>query len=211
VHEIEYELAHRVEWLRAGSPCCVCWSPDEQAVRRGLCDCRGAPRRSLHYLGVHKEGDKTGARVLPRRSNVEASASTARRQTVAHHDAGLFSGAMPNGAQRYSSAPSSATIWSSSRTYASTDLSDYDFICSAKAATALYDKPRRASARDGRVRASLRGAAPNARRVSVSAISILGRAAASMRVRGSLLDCYPSCQAGDHYSSHDRPTASICR
>src|SRR6266699_1206136 len=57
----------------------------------------------FHYLGVHKEGDKTVVRAfLPEASNVEAvgeHGETAKLSRI--HDAGLFSGAMPNGAQRY--------------------------------------------------------------------------------------------------------------
>src|SRR6201992_2650738 len=57
----------------------------------------------FHYLGLHKENDKTVVRAfLPEASKVEAvgeHGETAALQRI--HDAGLFEGAMPNGSKRY--------------------------------------------------------------------------------------------------------------
>src|SRR6202011_5756482 len=57
----------------------------------------------FHYLGLHKEGDKTVVRAfLPEASNVEAigeHGEAAELQRI--HDAGLFAGALPNGSGRY--------------------------------------------------------------------------------------------------------------
>src|SRR6516164_5417047 len=57
----------------------------------------------FRYLGVHKEGDKTVVRAfLPEASNVEAVGEHGETAKLARiHDAGLFAGAMPDGAQRY--------------------------------------------------------------------------------------------------------------
>src|SRR6202795_4940563 len=56
----------------------------------------------FHYLGLHKEGDKTVVRAfLPEASNVEAigeHGEAAELQRI--HDAGLFAGALPNGSRR---------------------------------------------------------------------------------------------------------------
>src|ERR1700756_2579288 len=57
----------------------------------------------FRYLGMHTEGGKTVVRAfLPEASNVEAvgeHGETAKLNRI--HDAGLFAGALPNGARRY--------------------------------------------------------------------------------------------------------------
>src|SRR5207244_3658529 len=57
----------------------------------------------FHYLGLHKEGDKTVVRAfLPEASNVEAIGEHGEAAALACiHDAGLFAGALPNGSKRY--------------------------------------------------------------------------------------------------------------
>src|SRR5260221_14030281 len=57
----------------------------------------------FHYLGLHKEGDKTVVRAfLPEASNVEAMGEHGEAAALARiHDAGLFAGALPNGSRRY--------------------------------------------------------------------------------------------------------------
>src|ERR1700687_1301561 len=57
----------------------------------------------FHYLGLHKEGDKTVVRAfLPEASNVEAVGEHGETASLARiHDAGLFAGALPNGSKRY--------------------------------------------------------------------------------------------------------------
>src|SRR5258708_1973654 len=57
----------------------------------------------FHYLGLHKEGDKTVVRAfLPEASNVEAIGEHGEAATLARiHDAGLFAGALSNGSKRY--------------------------------------------------------------------------------------------------------------
>src|SRR5260221_12948828 len=57
----------------------------------------------FHYLGLHKEGDKTVVRAfLPEASNVEAIGEHGEAAALARiHDAGLFAGALPNGSKRY--------------------------------------------------------------------------------------------------------------
>src|SRR3981189_2646379 len=57
----------------------------------------------FHYLGLHKEGDKTVVRAfLPEASNVEAIGEHGETAQLARiHDSGLFAGALPNGSKRY--------------------------------------------------------------------------------------------------------------
>src|SRR5258708_8279084 len=57
----------------------------------------------FHYLGLHKEGDKTVVRAfLPEASNVEAIGEHGEAAALARiHDAGLFAGALPDGSRRY--------------------------------------------------------------------------------------------------------------
>ena len=57
----------------------------------------------FHYLGLHKEGEKTVVRAfLPEASNVEAIGEHGEAAALARiHDAGLFAGALPNGSRRY--------------------------------------------------------------------------------------------------------------
>src|ERR1700731_1238648 len=57
----------------------------------------------FHYLGLHKEGDKTVVRAfLPEASNVEAIGEHGEAAELPRiNDAGLFAGALPNGSRRY--------------------------------------------------------------------------------------------------------------
>ena len=53
----------------------------------------------FHYLGLHDEGGRTVVRAfLPEASNVEAIGEHGETAALARiHDAGLFTGALPNG------------------------------------------------------------------------------------------------------------------
>ena len=57
----------------------------------------------FHYLGLHTEGDRTVVRAfLPDASKVEAVGEHGDVASLSRiHDAGLFAGALPNGARRY--------------------------------------------------------------------------------------------------------------
>src|SRR6516162_5230342 len=57
----------------------------------------------FHYLGLHTEGGKTVVRAfLPDASKVEAIGEHGDVAALSRiHDAGLFSGALPNGSRRY--------------------------------------------------------------------------------------------------------------
>src|SRR5215475_9564683 len=57
----------------------------------------------FHYLGLHTEGGKTVVRAfLPDAAKVEAVGEHGDVATLSRiHDAGLFAGALSNGAQRY--------------------------------------------------------------------------------------------------------------
>ena len=57
----------------------------------------------FHYLGLHSEGGQNVVRAfLPEASNVEAIGEHGERAPLTRiHDAGLFTGALPNGSTRY--------------------------------------------------------------------------------------------------------------
>ena len=109
-YEIEYELAHRPDWLRV--PLTGMHPNLVAAHRRGLMTKLSAEAYAIiegrhsdpfHYLGLHTEGGKTVVRAfLPEASNVEAIGEHGETATLARiHDAGLFAGALPNGSKRY--------------------------------------------------------------------------------------------------------------
>ncbi len=56
----------------------------------------------FHYLGLHAEGDSSVVRAfLPQASNVEAIGEHGETAKLARiHDAGLFTGTLPNGSKR---------------------------------------------------------------------------------------------------------------
>jgi len=72
-------------------------------VRRGLCDRRRPPLRSLSLSRCPYRGRQDrGPRVLPEASKVEAIGEHGETAALARiHDAGLFAGALPNGSKRY--------------------------------------------------------------------------------------------------------------
>ena len=109
-YEIEYELAHRPDWLRV--PLEGMLRISVSRPKRGLMTQLSAEAYAIvegrhsdpfHYLGLHTEGDKTVVRAfLPEASNVEAVGEHGETATLARiHDAGLFAGALPNGSRRY--------------------------------------------------------------------------------------------------------------
>ena len=144
-YEIEYELAHRPDWLRVPLTgmlrilsAATAARPHDQTVRRGLCDRRRPPRRSLPLSRpAHRGRQDRGAR-LPARGLARSrrSASTARRAAGAHPRRRPV---RRRAAERLDSAtscaPASATTWSSWRIPTAfrrccpTSIS----ICSAKA------------------------------------------------------------------------------
>ena len=109
-YEIEYELAHRPDWLRV--PLAGTWrilaalggharmsslSPEAYAVIEG--------RHSdpFHYLGPHVEGDVPLVRVfLPDAEGVAIIDDQGHESGLQRiHDAGLFEGRLSNGSRRY--------------------------------------------------------------------------------------------------------------
>jgi 1,4-alpha-glucan branching enzyme len=162
----------------------------------------------FRYLGVHKEGDKTVVRAfLPEASNVEAvgeHGETAKLSRI--HDAGLFAGAMPDGAQRYQlRARFGDNVVQLEDPYRfPTILSDYDlYLLGEGSDQQLYDKlgahPR---VMDGVEGVGFVVLAPNARRVSVVGdFNYWDARRHPMRVRGSgYWELFiPHAKVGDHY------------
>jgi 1,4-alpha-glucan branching enzyme len=127
----------------------------------------------FRYLGMHTEGGKTVVRAfLPEASNVEAigeHGETAKLSRI--HDAGLFSGTLPNGSQRYRlRAQFGDNVVQLDDPYRFPPvLTDYDlYLLGEGTDQRLYDKlgahPR---VMDGVEGVAFVVLAPNARRVSV--------------------------------------------
>src|SRR3954462_3949782 len=127
----------------------------------------------FHYLGLHPEGDKSVVRAfLPDASNVEAvgeHGEVAKLDRV--HDAGLFIGALPNGAKHYQlRAKFGDNVIEFEDTYRFPPiLTDFDlYLLGEGTHQRLYDKlgahPMRLEGVEGVGFVVL---APNARRVSV--------------------------------------------
>ena len=162
----------------------------------------------FRYLGVHKEGDKTVVRAfLPEASNVEAvgeHGETAKLSRI--HDAGLFAGAMPAGAERYQlRAQFGDNVVQLEDPYRfPTILSDYDlYLLGEGSDQQLYDKlgahPR---VMDGVEGVGFVVLAPNARRVSVVGdFNFWDARRHPMRVRGAgYWELFiPHAKVGDHY------------
>jgi 1,4-alpha-glucan branching enzyme len=162
----------------------------------------------FRYLGMHTEGGKTVVRAfLPEASNVEAvgeHGETAKLNRI--HDAGLFAGALPNGARRYQlRAQFGDNIVELEDPYRFPPvLSDFDLYLLAEGThQRLYDKlgahPLVLDAVDG---VAFVVFAPNARRVSVVGdFNFWDARRHPMRVRGAgYWELFiPGGKAGDHY------------
>ena len=115
VREIEYELAHRPEWLRLPLVGLLRLLSDLRRVLMSKLSAEayaiveGRHADPFRYLGLHTEGDKTVVRAfLPEASNVEAvgeHGETAKLSRI--HDAGLFAG---HDAERLAALPAPRAI-----------------------------------------------------------------------------------------------------
>jgi 1,4-alpha-glucan branching enzyme len=162
----------------------------------------------FHYLGRHKEGDKTVVRAfLPEASRVEAIDEHGGASVLSRiHDAGLFAGVMPNGSTRYHlRAKFGDNVVQFEDTYRFLPiLSDYDlYLLGEGTHQRLYDKlgahPMTLDGVDGVGFVVL---APNARRVSVVGdFNYWDARRHPMRVHGSgYWELFiPHAKAGDHY------------
>src|SRR6202790_3153552 len=162
----------------------------------------------FHYLGLHKEGDKTVVRAfLPEASNVEAIGEHGEAAALARiHDAGLFAGALPNGSRRYQlRARFGDTVVDLDDPYRFPPvLTDFDlYLLGEGTHQRIYDKlgahPMTLDGVDGVAFVVL---APNARRVSVVGdFNFWNARRHPMRVRGvGYWELFvPHAAAGDHY------------
>ena len=162
----------------------------------------------FHYLGLHPEGDKSVVRAfLPDASNVEAvgeHGEVAKLDRV--HAAGLFIGALPNGAKHYQlRAKFGDNVVEFEDAYRFPPiLTDFDlYLLGEGTHQRLYDKlgahPMRLEGIDGIGFVVL---APNARRVSVVGdFNFWDGRRHPMRVRGAgYWELFiPHAKAGDHY------------
>ena len=127
----------------------------------------------FHYLGLHTEGDRTVVRAfLPDASKVEAIGEHGDVASLSRiHDAGLFAGALPNGALRYQlRAQYGDNVVSFDDPYRFPPvLSDYDlYLLGEGSDQQLYDKiGAHPLVLDGVDGVAFVVFAPNARRVSV--------------------------------------------
>src|SRR6266446_4296380 len=162
----------------------------------------------FHYLGIHKEGDKSVVRAfIPEASNVEAigeHGETAPLQRI--HDAGLFAGALPNGSKRYQlRARFGENVVDLDDPYRFPPvLTDFDlYLLGEGTHQRIYDRlgahPITLEAVDG---VAFVVFAPNARRVSVVGdFNYWNPRRHPMRVRGvGYWELFvPHAAAGDHY------------
>src|SRR6202790_3996326 len=162
----------------------------------------------FHYLGLHKEGDKTVVRAfLPEASNVEAigeHCEAAHLQRI--HDAGLCAGALPNGSRRYQlRARFGETVVDLDDPYRFPPvLSDFDlYLLGEGTHQRIYDKLRaHPMTLDGVDGVAFVVLAPNARRVSVVGdFNFWNARRHPMRVRGvGYWELFiPHARVGDHY------------
>src|SRR6266576_5622854 len=162
----------------------------------------------FHYLGIHKEGDKTVVRAfLPKASNVEAIGEHGEAAALARiHDAGLFSGALPNGSKRYQlRARFGDTVVDLDDPYRFPPvLSDFDlYLLGEGTHQRIYDKlGAHPMTLDGVPGVAFVVLAPNARRVSVVGdFNFWDARRHPMRVRGlGYWELFvPHATPGDHY------------
>src|SRR6266850_722472 len=162
----------------------------------------------FHYLGLHKEGDKTVVRAfLPEASNVEAIGEHGEAAALARiHDAGLFAGALPNGSRRYQlRARFGETVVELDDPYRFPPvLSDFDlYLLGEGTHQRIYDKlGAHPMTLDGVPGVGFVVLAPNARRVSVVGdFNFWDARRHPMRVRGvGYWELFiPHAKPGDHY------------
>src|ERR1700738_3377024 len=162
----------------------------------------------FHYLGLHTEGGKTVVRAfLPEASDGEAIAEHGETAALDRiHDAGLFAGALPNGAKRYQlRARFGETVVDLDDPYRFPPvLTDFDlYLLGEGTHQRIYDKlgahPVTLDGVDGVAFVVL---APNARRVSVVGdFNFWNPRRHPMRVRGvGYWELFvPHATSGDHY------------
>jgi 1,4-alpha-glucan branching enzyme len=162
----------------------------------------------FHYLGLHPEGDRSVVRAfLPEASNVEAIGEHGEVTKLDRiHEAGLFTGTLPNGAKRYQlRAKFGDKVVELEDAYRFPPiLNDYDlYLLGEGTHQRLYDKlgahPMSIDGVDGVGFVVL---APNARRVSVVGdFNFWDARRHPMRVRGSgYWELFiPHARSGDHY------------
>ena len=162
----------------------------------------------FHYLGRHSENDKTVVRAfLPDASNVEAVDSNGRVAKLDRlHDAGLFAGALPNGATDYQlrARYGEHTVTLDDTYRFPPILSDFDlYLLGEGTDQRLYDKlGAHPMTLDGVPGVGFVVFAPNARRVSVVGdFNVWDARRHPMRVRGNgYWELFvPRATAGDHY------------
>ncbi len=162
----------------------------------------------FHYLGRHSENDKTVVRAfLPDASNVEAVDTNGRVATLIRlHDAGLFAGALPNGATEYQlrARYGDTTVMLDDTYRFPPILSDFDlYLLGEGSDQRLYDKlGAHPMTLDGVPGVGFVVFAPNARRVSVVGdFNVWDARRHPMRVRGNgYWELFvPRAIAGDHY------------
>ena len=162
----------------------------------------------FRYLGLHTEGDKSVVRAfLPQASNVEAIGEHGETAKLARiHDAGLFTGTLPNGSKRYQlRARYGDNVVELDDPYRFPPvLSDFDlYLLGEGTDQRLYDKlgahPLTIDGVDG---VAFVVFAPNARRVSVVGdFNFWDARRHPMRVRGvGYWELFiPRAMPGDHY------------
>src|SRR6266436_6376390 len=162
----------------------------------------------FHYLGLHKEGDKTVVRAfLTEASNVEAIGEHGEAAALACiHDAGLYAGALANGSRRYQlRARFGETVVELDDPYRFPPvLSDFDlYLLGEGTHQRIYDKlGAHPMTLDGVPGVAFVVLAPNAKRVSVVGdYNFWNPRRHPMRVRGvGYWELFvPRATAGDHY------------
>ena len=162
----------------------------------------------FHYLGPHSENDKTVVRAfLPDAANVEAVDSNGQTSKLDRiHDAGLFAGALPNGATAYTlRARYGDNVVTLDDAYRFPPiLSDFDlYLLGEGTDQRLYDKlGAHPMTLDGIPGVGFVVFAPNAQRVSVvGTMNNWDARRHPMRMRGNgYWELFvPRATAGDHY------------
>ncbi len=162
----------------------------------------------FHYLGPHREGGKTIVRAfLPEATQVDAVGEHGNAATLTRiHEAGLFAGAAPEGAERYQlRARFGNNVVELEDPYRFPPvLSDYDlYLLGEGTHQRIYDKlGAHPMTLDGVSGVAFVVLAPNARRVSVVGdFNYWNPRRHPMRLRGSgYWELFiPRAKAGDHY------------
>ncbi|MEA2890674.1 MAG: 1,4-alpha-glucan branching enzyme [Bradyrhizobium sp.] len=162
----------------------------------------------FHYLGLHKEDDKTVVRAfLPEASDVDAIGEHGETAPLTRiHDAGLFAGALPNGSTRYQLRArfGDKTVELDDPYRFPPVLTDFDlYLLGEGTQQRIYDKlGAHPMTLDGVPGVAFVVFAPNARRVSVVGdFNFWNARRHPMRVRGKgYWELFvPHATAGDHY------------